>query len=294
MTDVLKTPRDLLRYAASRFNEAGLVHGHGTLSVIDEAAFIILESLHLPVHDINPWLDAALLETERNQIISHIENRINTRKPAAYLLNRIYMQGVRFFIDERAIIPRSYIGELLEKGMLGADGEPLLPDPESIETVLDLCTGSGCLAILASDYFPNAEIDATDISAAALEVAKINLLQHDLQDRIALHHGDLFSPVKGRRYDLIIANPPYVAKAEVEAFPPEYAHEPKLAHLGGEDGLDLVRTIINQAPAHLARGGSLICEIGLGREIIDEEFADANIIWLDTEESEGEVFLLSL
>jgi ribosomal protein L3 glutamine methyltransferase len=293
MTKILKTPRDLLRYAVSRFNEARVVHGHGTLSVIDEAAFIILESLHLPVHDINPWLDAALLENERDKILTLVDQRIATRKPAAYLLNRIYMQGLPFFIDERAIIPRSYIGELLEKGVLGADGAPLLPDPESIETVLDLCTGSGCLAILAANYFPDAQIDATDISAEALEVAKINLQQHHLQDRIKLHKGDLFSALKDRRYDLIIANPPYVAKAKVEAFPPEYAHEPKLAHLGGEDGLDIVRKIITQASAHLAPGGNLICEIGLGREIIDEEFAGANLVWLDTEESEGEVFLLS-
>ncbi len=294
MTDVLRTPRDLLRYAVSRFNESGLVHGHGTSNVIDEAAFIILDTLHLPVHDINPWLDASLLDFERNKILAHIENRIATRKPAAYLLNKIYMQGVPFFIDERAIIPRSYIGELLYKGMLGADGEPLLPDPDSIATVLDLCTGSGCLAILAANYFPNAKIDATDVSSEALEVAKINLHRHNLQARIELRAGDLFTAVKGKRYDLIIANPPYVAKSEVEAFPPEYVHEPKLAHLGGDDGLDLVRKIIDQAPAHLAPGGNLICEIGLGREIIDEEFPDANIVWLDTEESEGEVFLFTV
>ncbi len=294
MTDTLKTPRDLLRYAVSRFSEAKLIHGHGTTSMIDEAAFIILESLHLPVNDINPWLDAALLESERNKILSHIENRVRTRKPAAYLLNKIYMQGVPFFVDERVIIPRSYIGEILHSGVQGADGAPLLPSPEQINSILDLCTGSGCLAILASQYFPFAAIDAADISLHALEVAAINIRDHQLEDRIALRHGDLFAAVPHRKYDLIIANPPYVAREEVEAFPPEYRHEPQVAHLGGEDGLDLVRSIVNQAPSHLNPGGSLLCEIGLGREIIDEEFPHANLIWLDTEESEGEVFLFSV
>jgi ribosomal protein L3 glutamine methyltransferase len=294
MTNILKTPRDLLRYAVSRFTEAKLVHGHGTTSTIDEAAFIILESLHLPVHDINPWLDAALLEAERDKIISHIENRVRTRKPAAYLLNKIYMQGIPFFVDERVIIPRSYIGELMQSGVLGADGVPLLPDPETINSVLDLCTGSGCLAVLAAHYFPVATIDAADISDDALEVAGINISQHQLEARITVKQGNLFKAVPKQKYDLILANPPYVAKEEVDAFPPEYRHEPQLAHLGGEDGLDLVRRIITEAPKHLNPGGSLICEIGLGREIIDDEFPDANLIWLDTEESDGEVFLLSV
>jgi ribosomal protein L3 glutamine methyltransferase len=294
MTEILKTPRDLLRYAVSRFNEAKLVHGHGTTSTIDEAAFIILESLHLPVHDINPWLDATLLEAERNRIISYIETRVRTRKPAAYLLNKIYMQGIPFFVDERVIVPRSYIGELLQAGVRGADGTPLLPDPDSIASVLDLCTGSACLAILASQYFQNAKIDAADISVHALEVAAINLREHQLENRIGLKQGDLFNAVPKKKYDLILANPPYVAKDEVDAFPPEYRHEPQLAHLGGEDGLDLVRKIIVNAPHYLNPGGSMICEIGLGREVIDDEFPNANLIWLDTEESEGEVFLFSV
>jgi ribosomal protein L3 glutamine methyltransferase len=287
----LSSPRDFLRYAVSRFREAKLAHGHGTSRVIDEAAFIVLETLHLPVDDINPWLDAKLLDDECERVFANIEARVNTRKPAAYILQKAYLQGVPFFVDERVIVPRSFIAELLRNGVPGADGEALLPDAEEIGSVLDLCTGSGCLAILAAGMFPQAVVDATDISQDALDVAQINVREHQLEERVNLVHGDLFDAVKGRTYDLIMANPPYVAAEEVAAFPAEYQAEPKLAHLGGEDGLDLVRMILTQARKHLKPGGHLICEIGLGREVIVAEFPDAGLIWLDTEESEGEVFL---
>ena len=286
----LKTIRDLLRFAVSCFRAAKLVHGHGTTSPVDEAAFIILEALALPVDDINPWLDATLLKTERMRVLKLIEARVKTRKPAAYLLNKTYMHGIPFYVDERVIIPRSYIGELLVNGFLGPDGESLAP--ENVSSILDICTGSACLAILASNLFPDATIDAADVSKDALAVARINVKEHGLEDQIALHQGNLFDPVKGRNYDLIIANPPYVAEAEVKAFPPEYKKEPKLAHIGGDDGLDLVRQIIAKAPKHLNPGGSLICEIGTGRHIIESEFPDLNLFWLSTEESDGEVFLL--
>ncbi len=286
----LKTIRDFLRYAVSRFRAAKLIHGHGTTSPIDEAAFLILEGLNLPVDDINPWLDATLLKPERARLAKLIDSRVSSRKPAAYLLNKTYMHGIPFYVDERVIIPRSYIGELLVNGLVTPTGEPAAP--ETVHAVLDLCTGSGCLAILAANLFPEAEIDATDISKDALDVARINLKDHDLQSQISLHRGSLFTPVKGKTYDLILANPPYVAEAEVKAFPPEYRKEPKLAHLGGEDGLDLVRTIISEAPDHLNSGGALICEIGTGRHIIEAEYPDLDLFWLTTEESDGEVFLL--
>jgi ribosomal protein L3 glutamine methyltransferase len=169
----------------------------------------------------------------------------------------------------------------------------LIPEPEAIGSVLDLCTGSGCLAIIAAMCLPNAEIDAVDLSADALEVAKLNVADHGMDDRIRLKHGDLFKPLKSARYDLIITNPPYVAAAEVAAFPPEYANEPQLAHLGGSDGLDLVRRILAEAPAHLTPEGGLICEIGTGRHILEEEYPALPFTWLDTEQSEGEVFWLS-
>lgn len=288
----LETVRDFLRWSLSAFAEARIVHGHGTSSAVDEAAFIILETLHLPVDDINPWLDARLLDSERQALAVIIRDRVVLRKPAAYLLKRIYIGGVPFHVDERVIVPRSYIGELMLNGLFAGDGS-LVGDPQGVGAVLDLCTGSGCLAILAARAFPNADIDATDLSADALEVARINVDDHDLVNRINLLRGDLFDPVEGQTYDLIISNPPYVAEAEVEAFAPEYAQEPVMAHLGGEDGLDLVRRILGEAAQHLNPGGGLLCEIGTGRDILEEEFPHLDFLWLDTEESEGEVFWIT-
>jgi ribosomal protein L3 glutamine methyltransferase len=294
MTDTspLLTIRDFLRYAISRFRAAGLAHGHGATNALDEAAFIILESLKLPVDDINPWLDAKLLQSERDKLSKLIDDRVTTRKPAAYLLNRTYMHGIPFYVDERVIVPRSFIGELMVKGLFDEAGLGFDLEPENVESVLDLCTGSGCLAILAANTFHNATIDASDLSSDALEVARINLKEHDLEDRITLHHGNLFAPLKAQKFDLIISNPPYVATAEADAFPPEYAHEPRMAHVGGVDGFEIVREIIKQAPKHLNKGGGLLCEVGIGRELMDAEFPKLNFFWLDTEEAEGEVFFL--
>lgn len=289
----LLTVRDFLRYAVSRFTAAGLTYGHGTANALDEAAFLILEALHLPVDDINPWLDARLLPDERQQVARILDARVSTRKPAPYLVGKAYIQGIPFHVDERVIVPRSFIAELLLNDTLGPDQLDLIPEPEAIGSALDLCTGSGCLAIIAAMCLPNAAIDAVDLSADALQVAKLNLAEHALEDRIRLVQGDLFKPLKSARYDLIITNPPYVAAAEVAAFPPEYANEPQMAHLGGTDGLDLVRRILAEAPAHLTPAGGLICEIGTGRHILEEEYPDLRFTWLDTEQSEGEVFWLS-
>ncbi len=288
----LVTIRDFLRHAVSSFRAAGLVHGHGTSSVIDEAAFIILETLHLPVDNINPWLDARLTKAERTALARIIATRVKTRKPAAYLLKKTYMHGVPFFVDERVIVPRSYIGELLMNGTLGPDGIGLYETPAAIGSVLDLCTGSGCLAVLAAMTFEDATIDAVDLSKDALAVAKVNVKDHDLVDRISLHRGDLFAPLNDRRYDLIITNPPYVARAEVKAFPAEYKHEPVMAHLGGDDGFDLVRRILADAPKYLTADGVLVCEIGTGRDLLEADFPQLPFIWVDSEESEGEVFAL--
>ena len=290
--NILLTVRDYLRYAVTSFNKAKLVHGHGATSAIDEAAFIILETLKLPIDDINPWLDAKLLANERTELDRLIEARVTTRKPAAYLLKRTYMHVVPFYVDERVIIPRSYIGEMLVKGLFDEAGLGFGIEPENITSVLDLCTGSGCLAILAANTFHNATIAAADISSDALDVARINMKEHDLLDRVELFQGDLLDAVKDQKFDLIITNPPYVATEEVNAFPPEYAHEPRLAHEGGIDGFDLVRQIIIQAPKHLNNGGGLLCEIGIGRETLEAEFPKLNFFWLDSELSEGEVFFL--
>ncbi len=289
----LITVRDFLRYAVSRFRAAGLAHGHGATTALDEAAFLILETLNLPVDDINPWADARLTQTERDALAKIVALRVETRMPAAYLLKRTYMHGVPFYIDERAIVPRSYIGELLFSDLFGGGETSLIADPEDVSSVLDLCTGSGCLAILAAGIFPNAAIDAADLSGDALDVARVNLEQHGLSGRIKLVQGDLFKPLESRRYDLILANPPYVAAAEMAAFPPEYAAEPAIAHAGGRDGLDIVRRILAAAPHHLNDAGGLLCEIGTGRDILEAEFPALDFLWLDTEESEGEVFWLT-
>lgn len=291
--DDLRTVRDFVRLAVSRFSEADIVFGHGTNTALDEAAFMVLESLHLPVDELDPWLDARLTREERGRLANLIEQRVVTRRPAAYLLGRTYIRGVPFRSDERAIVPRSYLGELLAGDLFGGQGFALVEDPESVGRVLDLCTGSGCLAILAAMIFPNARVDAVDLSEDALALADENVADHDLVDRIELLQGDLFGPIEGRRYDLIVTNPPYVDAEAMEALPAEYRHEPPLAFAGGADGLDIVRRILAEAPRHLNPGGGLICEIGTGREILDAEYPHLPFLWLDTEESEGEVFWLS-
>jgi ribosomal protein L3 glutamine methyltransferase len=285
---VFATPRDWFRYAVSRFQAAGLVFGHGATNAIDEAAFLVLEALHLPIDALDPFADAKLLTAERRRLDALIEARATTRKPAAYLLNRAYIQGVPFYVDERVIVPRSFIGELLFSGFVGEGG--LIEAPEGVGRVLDLCTGGGSLAILAARVFPNAAIDAVDLSPDALAVARRNVEEHGLQDRIRLVEGDLFSGLAAERYDVILTNPPYVTEAAAAAFPPEYAAEPQLAHVGGADGLDIVRRIVVQARAHLKPGGALVCELGQGREAFEAAFPELDALWLDTAESEGEVF----
>ncbi|MCZ8316653.1 50S ribosomal protein L3 N(5)-glutamine methyltransferase [Phreatobacter sp.] len=289
--DDLITVRDLLRYAVSRFGAAKIAFGHGTTTALDEAAFILLEGLSLPIDDLAPWLEARLTRPERERLLGLIEARVTTRKPAPYLLGRAYIQGVPFRVDERVIIPRSYLGEMIMTGALAGDGAGPVPDPFAVERVLDLCTGSGCLAILAAMAFPESAVDAVDLSGDALEVAKLNVADHEMGERVTLFQGDLFAPLKGRRYDLIITNPPYVAQGEVDAFPAEFKAEPVMAHLGGADGLDIVRRILREAGNHLTPDGGLLCEIGTGRDILEEEF-DLPFLWLDSEESEGEVFWL--
>ena len=292
-SDELITVRDLLRYAVSRFTAADLTYGHGTSGPLDEAAFLILEGLRLPVDDINPWLDARLTLAEREKLVGLFEARMETRKPAPYLVGKAYIQGIPFRVDERVIIPRSFIAELLLGDQLGPSALGLVPEPDAIGSVLDLCTGSGCLAIIAAMCFPDAEVDAIDLSPDALDVARMNLADHGMDDRIRLLQGDLFAPAGDRRYDLIITNPPYVAAGEVEAFAPEHASEPRMAHIGGEDGLDLVRRIIATAGRHLMPDGGLICEIGTGQAFLEADYPDLPFVWLDTAESEGEVFWLS-
>lgn len=290
----LHTMRDFVRYAVTRFSGAGLFYGHGTFTALDEAIFLAMETLRLPVtQHPDPYLDARLLPEEKKALLKMIDTRVKTRKPLAYLLNKAYLQGFPFYVDERVIIPRSFIAELLFTDVIANEGYPLIEDPYEIKSVLDLCTGSGCLAVLAARAFPEAQIDAVDLSKSALEVARINVKDSPYAERITLHHGDLFKPMKGRRYDLIITNPPYVDAEAMKHLPEEYHYEPKMALAAGEDGLDLVRRILKEAPSYLTEEGRLLCEIGSGREILEGEYPGLPFLWLDTEESQGEVFWLT-
>lgn len=284
----LSTILDFVRYAVTRFVAAKLAFGQGTFDAVEEATFLVAEALGLPVDGIEPFLPARLTSAERRRIFALIEQRIRRRMSAAYLLDCAYLQGVRFYIDQRAIIPRSYIAELIYSDLFR--GEEPLVDPHSVGRVLELCTGSGCLAVLACDVFPNAHVDAVDISAEALQVAEINVAKHDLEDRIALLKGDLFEPIGDTVYDIILANPPYVAAKALAALPPEFSHEPRLALAGGADGMDIVRRILADAGAHLSPQGGLLCEVGRGRAILESDYPDKDLLWLDTAESSGEVF----
>jgi ribosomal protein L3 glutamine methyltransferase len=292
--DELFTVRDIIRYGVSRFRAAGLAFGHGTDNAFDDMVFLALEGLNLPVDQLEPYWDARLLRQERTQLLALIERRIDTRKPTSYLLNKAYIQGVPFYVDERVIVPRSYIGELLFSNLFGGEGFNLVPDVEAVGRVLDLCTGSGCLAILAAQVFPNAIVDAVDLSGDALDVARRNVADHGLEDRVNLYHGDLFAPLPDdAQYDLIITNPPYVDAAAMAVLPAEYRAEPEMALAAGDDGLDVVMRILAEAGERLTPGGGLICEIGRDRPALEERYEDLPFLWLQTAGSFGEVFWLT-
>ncbi len=282
---------DFVRYAVSRFSEARLTFAHGTADPVAEAAFLVCETLHLTPEQFEMFAATLVTASESKKLLAIIETRVATRKPAAYLVNKIYMRELPFYVDERVIVPRSFIGELLDSHFGGEIS--LIEDPDAIESVLDLCTGSGCLAILASRRFPDARIDAVDLSADALDVAARNVADHALAGRITLHRGDLFALLQGKRYDLIISNPPYVDAAGMAGLPDECRAEPAMAFDGGHDGLDIVRRILADAKAHLAPDGGLLCEIGRGRERLGEAYPELPLLWLDTEASEGEVFWIA-
>jgi ribosomal protein L3 glutamine methyltransferase len=291
----LRTPLDFVRYAVSRFAEAGLVFAHGTTDPVAEAAFLVCETLHLHPDQFEMFATAGVTASEAKAILEVIARRVSTRKPAAYLVNKIYMRGLPFYVDERVIVPRSFIGELLDSHFGGDsdEGGSLIDDAQDVQNVLDLCTGSGCLAILASRKFPAAQIDAVDISKDALAVAARNLGDYGLGGRVTLHRGDLFEPLGGRRYDLIISNPPYVDAEGMSDLPRECSAEPKLAFDGGADGLAVVRRILKEAGRHLTPEGGLLCEIGRGRAALEAAFPETPLLWLDTEDSVGEVFWIS-
>ena len=283
----LHTLRDFLRFAVSRFQQAGLVFGHGSDNAHDEAAYLILHTLHLPLDMLEPYLDAALLADEKTELLDKLRERIEQRIPVAYITQHARQGDFDFYVDERVIVPRSFIYELL--------GEPLSPwieYPELVHRALDLCTGSGCLAIQMAAHYPAAQIDAVDISLDALEVAAVNVEDYGLQERIQLVHTDLFEGLEGT-YDLIVSNPPYVDAESVDALPEEYLHEPELALGSGEDGLDATREILLQAAKFLNPRGVLLVEIGHNRDVLEREYPELPFVWLDTSGGDGFVFLLT-
>jgi ribosomal protein L3 glutamine methyltransferase len=287
--EALQNVRDLIRYGVSRFNQSKLSFGHGSDNAWDEAVYLVLSALHLPPDQLEPFMDARVLPEERQKALQYIDARCDKRVPAPYLTHEAWLQGYAFYVDERVIVPRSPIAELLMTQL-----SPWVLDPYEVTSILDVCTGSGCLAIIAAHQFPEAFVDATDISAQALEVAQRNVAEHGLTDRLTLHHGSLFDPLPvSARYDLIICNPPYVNSQSMRALPPEYQHEPSLALAGGEDGMDLVRIILEQAPAHLNDQGILVLEIGHERAHFEAAFPELEPVWLDTTQASDQILLLT-
>ncbi|QEL64807.1 N5-glutamine S-adenosyl-L-methionine-dependent methyltransferase [Oryzomicrobium terrae] len=284
----LRTVRDLLRFAVTRFEEAGLFYGHGSDNAWDEAAYLVHHALHLPLERIDAFLDARLTQAEREAVLAMLRRRVEERVPAAYLTGEAFLGPYRFRVDERVIVPRSFIGEL----MLDGDLAPWIDDPEAIGNVLELCTGSGCLAIVAAHVFPNAKVDAVDLSTDALEVARLNVADYGLEDTVTLYHSDLYQALPQKRYDLILSNPPYVNAPSMATLPEEYRREPEMALAGGEDGLDLVHTILREAPRFLTENGLLVVEIGHNRDDLEAAYPDTPFTWLETESGNEFVFLL--
>ena len=280
--------RDLVRFAVTMFNDEKLFFGHGSANAFDEAAYLVLHTLKLPPDKLEPFYDSRLTSSERDAVLNVIERRVRERIPAAYLTNEAWLGEYRFYVDQRVIVPRSFIAELLREAL-----SPWVADAEEIESVLDLCTGSGCLAILAALTFPHAVVDAVDLSADALDVARRNVGDYTLSDRIELIHSNLFDELDERRYDLIISNPPYVTAKSMSALPQEYLREPEMALASGVDGLDHVRVILREAPNFLNDGGLLVVEVGFNREGMEAAFPHLPLTWAETSAGDGVVFLVT-
>ncbi len=287
-TTTFSTPRDLLRYAVTRFNGAKLFFGHGSAEALDEAAYLILHTLKLPLDKLEPFLDARLLPDEVLQVMSVIERRVTERVPAAYITKEAWLGSYNFYVDERVLVPRSFIAELIPQQF-----SPWIVDPDGVENILELCTGSGCLAIMMADAFPNAVVDAVDISKDALAVAEHNIREYKLEGRVNPIESDLYENVPFKKYDIIVTNPPYVNADSMRKLPPEYLREPQIALAGGEDGMDLVRKIVAGAAERLTPDGFLIVEIGNEREYAEAAFGDLGLTWLTTSSGDDAVFLLT-
>jgi ribosomal protein L3 glutamine methyltransferase len=282
----LRTIRDVLRYAVTWMNEAGVFFGHGQVDAVDEALFLVLRSLQLPTERADLFLDAFLTHAEINSLLQAIDQRVRRRTPAAYILREAWLQGYRFYVDERAIVPRSFLAELLKDGLA-----PWVQKAEAVTDVLDMCTGSGCLAIMAADIFEAARVDAVDISPDALAVARRNIADYQLGGRVTAVQSDLYGDLPSKRYDVILANPPYVTDESMTSLPREYQQEPALALAGGADGMAIVRRVVRGARGYLKRGGLLFVEVGGGRAAAEQALKDVPLTWLTTSDGDDTVFM---
>lgn len=284
----LFTIRDWLRFTVSRFEESGIFYGHGTDNAYDEAAWLILSALHLPHDTLENFLDAVITEQERRHLAHLVERRVTERTPTAYLVREAWLKGFKFYVDERVIVPRSFIAELLEEQLA-----PWIEFPEMVTSAADICTGSGCLGVLLAHAFPDAVIDVVDISPDAISVANINIANYGLQEQVQAIQSDMFTALQGKTYDLIISNPPYVDAPSMATLPQEYRNEPQLALGSGLAGLDHTHTLLREAPKHLNEGGLLVVEIGHNRDALLEAYPDLPFTWLEVEAGNEFVFLLT-
>lgn len=288
ITTELHTIRDWLRYAVSQFEASDIFYGHGTDNAYDEAVWLIMSALHLPMDTLNNFLDARLTASERIKLASFIDQRITQHTPTAYLLKEAWLQGLKFYVDERVLIPRSFIAELLN-----TDLSPWIEFPEMIESAADICTGSGCLGVLLASVFPNAAVDVIDISQDAIDVANINIANYGLEAQVTAIKSDMFSALSGKKYDVIISNPPYVDAPSMAALPAEYQNEPQLALGSGIAGLDHTHTILREAANYLNDDGILIVEIGHNRDALEDAYPNIIFNWLEVSSGTEFVFLLT-
>jgi ribosomal protein L3 glutamine methyltransferase len=284
----LLTIRDWLRYAVSQFEASDIFYGHGTDNAYDEAVWLVMSALHLPMDTLNNFFDARITIAERSKLSQLLEQRISSHTPTAYLVKEAWLQGLKFFVDERVLVPRSFIAELLND-----DLSPWIEYPELVESAADICTGSGCLGIMLASAFPNAAVDVVDISTDALDVANINIANYGLEDQITAIQSDMFTALKGRKYDVIISNPPYVDAPSMAELPAEYRNEPQIALGSGNDGLDHTHTLLREAGHYLNENGILIVEIGHNRDALQAAYPNIAFNWLEVSSGNEFVFLLT-
>jgi ribosomal protein L3 glutamine methyltransferase len=294
LAEELYTIRDWLRFTVSQFEASDIFFGHGTDNSYDEAVWLVMSALHLPHDTLHNFLDAVITETERKHLAHLIEQRITKRTPTAYLLREAWLRGFKFYVDERVIVPRSFIAELLDFNEEGEHGlQPWIEHPELINSAADICTGSGCLGILLANAFPDAAIDVVDISADAIAVCNINIANYGLQEQVTAVQSDMFTALKGKKYDLIISNPPYVDAPSMAKLPTEYRNEPQIALGSGDAGLDHTHTILREAAKYLNDEGILVVEIGHNRDALEAAYPEVAFTWLEVAAGNQFVFLLT-